>query len=113
MRPARGHVYRCDIGYGAKPWLIVSNNARNRRTADVLAIRLTTTARRLATWVQLASSDPLAGFANADNIETLGKDELGEYLGALTPATMQRINTALGIALALPALPGPPGESAQ
>ena len=29
------------------------------------------------------SADPLTGYANADNIETLGKDELGDYLGAL------------------------------
>ena len=38
MTPARGQVYRCDVGFGLKPWLIVSNNARNRHTADVLAI---------------------------------------------------------------------------
>ena len=102
MTPVRGQVYRCDVGYGPKPWLIVSNNARNRHTADVLAIRLTTTQRRLPTWVQLSSSDPLAGYVNADNIETLGKDELGDYLGALSVPTMMRVNAALAIALALP-----------
>jgi mRNA interferase MazF len=80
MTPARGQVYRCDVGFGLKPWLIVSNNARNRHTADVLAIRLTTTVRQLPTWVPLSSGDPLAGYANADNIETLGKDELGDHL---------------------------------
>jgi mRNA interferase MazF len=97
-------VYRCDVGDGLKPWLIVSNNARNRHTADVLAIRLTTTARRLATWVPLSAGDPLAGYANADNIETLGKDELGDYLGALSVTTMSRVNNALAAALALPAV---------
>ncbi len=102
MTPLRGQVYRCDIGHGPKPWLVVSNNPRNRHTADVLAIRLTTTARRLPTWVQLTSSDPLTGYANADNIETLGKDELGEYLGALSVPTMRLINQALALALALP-----------
>ncbi|MDT5366296.1 MAG: mRNA interferase MazF [Mycobacterium sp.] len=44
---------------------------------------------------------PLTGYANADNIETLGKDELGDHLGALTPETMRRVNRALAIALAL------------
>jgi mRNA interferase MazF len=107
MTPARGQVYRCDVGYGKKPWLVVSNNARNRHTADVLAIRLTTTTRQLPTWVRLSPNDALTGFANADNIETLGKDELGEYLGALTPATMDRINAALSLALGLP----PPYEA--
>jgi len=67
----------------------------------VIAIRLTTTARDLPTWVKLSPDDPLAGYANGDCIEQLGKDELGEYLGALTPASMRSINQALEIALAL------------
>lgn len=101
--PLRGQVYRCDLGYGAKPWLIVSNNARNRHTADVVAVRLTTTRRTIPTWVAMGPSDPLTGYVNADNIETLGKDELGDYLGEVTPATMNKIiNTALATALGLP-----------
>ena len=62
---------------------------------------MTTTVRQLPTWVPLSSGDPLTGYANADNIETLGKDELGDHLGALTPETMRRVNRALAIALAL------------
>ena len=45
--PQRGQVYRCDLGYGLKPWLVVSNNIRNRLLDDVIAIRLTTTVRDL------------------------------------------------------------------
>ncbi len=101
VTPARGQVYRCDLGYGAKPWLVVSNNARNRVLSDVIAIRLTTTVRELPTWVKLSTADPLTGYANADCIEQLGKDELGDYLGALSPATMRTVNQALAIALAL------------
>jgi mRNA interferase MazF len=108
VTPLRGQVYRCDIGYGPKPWLIVSNNPRNRRTADVLAIRLTTTARRLPTWVPLSPNDPLSGYANADNIETLGKDELGDYLGTLSIPTMRLVNGALAVALALPPIRAQP-----
>jgi mRNA interferase MazF len=102
MTPMRGQVYRCDIGFGQKPWLIVSNNARNRHTSDVLAICLTTTVRRIPTWVELSAADPLTGHVNADNIETLGKDELGDYLGALSATTMNRVNAALALALAIP-----------
>jgi mRNA interferase MazF len=80
---------------------VVSNNARNRLLSDVVAIRLTTTTRDLPTWVKLSASDPLTGYANADCIEQLGKDELGDYLGALTPATMRHVNQALSVALAL------------
>jgi mRNA interferase MazF len=99
--PQRGQVYRCDLGYGPKPWLVVSNNARNRLLSDVIAVRLTTTARDLPTWVKLSQADPLNGYANADCIEQLAKDELGDCLGALSPASMRAVNQALAIALAL------------
>ncbi len=101
MNPQRGQVFRCDIGYGPKPWLVVSNNARNRLLAEVVAIRLTTTVRDLPTWVKLSPADPLTGYANADCIEQLGKDELGDYLGALSRESMVRVNEALAVALAL------------
>ena len=101
--PLRGQVYRADIGYGSKPWLIVSNNPRNRATADVLAVRLMTTARELPTWVRLGPTDPLRGYVNADNIETLGKTELDEYLGSLSSESMMNVNQALTVALGLPA----------
>ncbi len=101
VTPQRGQVYRCDLGYGLKPWLVVSNNSRNRLLSDVIAIRLTTTARDLPTWVKLSPADPLAGHANADCIEQLAKDELGEYLGALTIASMRGVSQALKVALAL------------
>lgn len=101
MSAQRGQVYCCDLGYGLKPWLVVSNNARNRLLSDIVAIRLMTTARDLPTWVKLSAGDPLTGYANADCIEQLAKDELGEYLGALSPASMRAVNQALGVALAL------------
>lgn len=72
-----------------------------RLEAGYAVLRLTTTARELPTWVKLSSSDPLTGYANADCIEQLGKDKLGEYLGALSAASMCDINRALAVALAL------------
>ncbi|MGH8882384.1 MAG: type II toxin-antitoxin system PemK/MazF family toxin, partial [Stackebrandtia sp.] len=33
----RGLVYRADVGYGPKPFLVVSNNARNKHLKDCLA----------------------------------------------------------------------------
>jgi mRNA interferase MazF len=67
--PQRGQLYRCDLGYGLKPWLVVSDNSSNRVLGDVVAIRITATARDLPTWVRLAPIDPLAGYANADCVE--------------------------------------------
>lgn len=101
VTPQRGQIYRCDLGYGLKPWLVVSNNSRNRLLSDVIAIRLTTTARDLATWAKLSPADPLTGYANADCVEQLGKDELGGYLGSLSRESMRNVNQALMVALAL------------
>jgi len=102
--PVRGQVYRVDIGYGAKPWLIVSNNRRNRILSDVLAVRITTTQKHvdLPTWVRLDTGDPLVGHVNADDVQQLGRDELGQLLGALSPRTLMRVNEALRLVFALP-----------
>jgi mRNA interferase MazF len=102
--PVRGQVYRVDIGYGAKPWLIVSNNRRNRILSDVLAVRITTTQKHadLPTWVPLSPSDPLVGHINADDVQQLERDELGELLGALAPGTLMQVNEALRLVFALP-----------
>src|SRR5918999_156723 len=102
--PVRGQVYRVDIGYGPKPWLIVSNNRRNRILSDVLAVRITTTHKHadLPTWVQLGAADPMVGYINADDLQQLDRDELGDLLGALAPTTLMKVNGALRIVLALP-----------
>jgi mRNA interferase MazF len=102
--PVRGQVYRVDIGYGAKPWLIVSNNRRNRNLPDVLAVRITTTQKHvdLPTWVRLDPGDPLVGHINTDDVQQLGRDELGQLLGALSPGTLMRVNEALRLVFALP-----------
>lgn len=102
--PLRGQVFRADIGFGPKPWLIVSNNQRNRVLSDVLAVRLTTTSKRieLPTWVKLTSADPLLGFVNTDDLQQLDREELGELLGSVCPATMLAVNDALRLVLGLP-----------
>jgi mRNA interferase MazF len=101
--PLRGQIYRVDIGYGAKPWLIVSNNRRNRILSDVLAVRVATANKHadLPTWVALEPGDPLVGHVNADDVQQLERDELGELLGALTPRTLMRVNEALRLVFAL------------
>lgn len=102
--PLRGQVYRADVGYGLKPWMIVSNNHRNRALPSVLAVRLTTTIKRidLPTWVPLSSADPLVGFLNVDDLEQIDRDELVELVGCLAPATILAVNNAVRLALTLP-----------
>jgi mRNA-degrading endonuclease toxin of MazEF toxin-antitoxin module len=45
---------------------------------------------------------PSVGNVNTDNIEALGKNELGDYLGTLAPASILAVNRALAVALGLP-----------
>ncbi|WP_248492099.1 type II toxin-antitoxin system PemK/MazF family toxin [Tsukamurella sp. PLM1] len=97
----RGQVFRSDLGYGAKPWVIVSNNARNRNLDTVLAARLSTTGKNahIPTVVALSTADPLVGFVLVDDLVQLYHDELTENVGTLSPQTMQKISAALRIAL--------------
>jgi len=100
-RGMRGQAYRVDLGHGAKPWVILSNNSRNRNLDTVLAARITTTSKnaRVPTVVALTSADPLVGFVLVDDLVQLYHDELTEWVGALTSSTMQEISKALRIAL--------------
>lgn len=100
-RAMRSQAYRVDLGHGANPWVVLSNNSRNRNLDTVLAARITTTSKntRLPTVIALTSADPLTGFVIVDDIVQLYHDELTESLGALSPATMQEISKALRIVL--------------
>lgn len=101
--PLRGQVYRADIGFGPKPWLVVSNNHRNRALSDLLAVRITTDRHaNLPTWVPLGKDDPLVGYVNTDDLQQLHRDELHDLLGSLSPVTLRAVNAALRIVLALP-----------
>ncbi len=105
--PLRGLVYRVDLGHGLKPWVVVSNNVRNRNLDSVLAARVTTTRKNahIDTVVPLVLSDPLVGFVLCDDIVPLYRDELTQPLGALGPDTMRRVNAGLRLAFAIPWIP--------
>ncbi|MEY8015585.1 type II toxin-antitoxin system PemK/MazF family toxin [Mycobacterium servetii] len=97
----RSQTYRVDLGHGLKPWVVLSNNSRNRSLNTVLAARITTTSKNahVPTVVPLTAADPLVGFVLVDDIVQLYHDELTEPLGALSSPTMQEISKALRIAL--------------
>ena len=101
----RGQIYWCDLGHGEKPWVVVSNNVRNRNLNTVLAARVTTTPRHgIPTAVTLGSSDPLVGSILADDLVQLFDDEIAASrpAGVLSPATVLELNKALAVALGLP-----------
>lgn len=100
-QPVRGVVYWMDLGFGAKPWLVVSNNPRNRALDTVLAARITTTVKPMPTRIDLAAADGLVGQVLCDDLEQVFSDRLGERVTVLTPATMARVGIGLRYALAL------------
>jgi mRNA interferase MazF len=97
----RGQVYGVDLGHGRKPWLVVSNNHRNRHLDTVIAARITSTTKRanLPTVVSLASDDPLVGVVLCDDLVPLYDDELTTLLGTLRPSTMAAVSSGLRVAL--------------
>ncbi|WP_405162323.1 type II toxin-antitoxin system PemK/MazF family toxin [Nocardia sp. NBC_01499] len=104
VAPTRGQIYRADTGHGPKPWLIVSNNRRNRQLPYLLAARITTTDKyaSLPTVVPLSTDDPMVGHIVADDLQQLHRDELTALLGTVSPATIMAVNTALKLVLAIP-----------
>lgn len=95
--PARGRVYGVDLGHGEKPWLVISENARNRALDSVLAIRLTTTKLdHIASAVPLTGADrPLVGWIRTDDLEQVFVHEVGREWGAVSASTMRQVDLAL------------------
>jgi mRNA interferase MazF len=113
--PLRGQIFHFnDEGAGPHYWLVVSNNQRNAHLRDVLTVMLTTTPPRSprASCVPLdKGQDSFEGWVNCDDIGPHYRSQLGPVKGALSPATMRRIEAGLAAALGLPApaVPGRPG----
>jgi mRNA interferase MazF len=102
--PARGRVYMADLGegYGDKPFLVVSNNARNSKLPDCLAARITTSVKpEIPSIVDLSQNDPLVGRVLCDDLVKLYRDELKRDVGALSAQTMARVRAGLCHALAI------------
>jgi len=102
MSYLRGTVHFADLGYGQKPFLIVSNNRRNAALGSALAARITTSAKpQLATVIPLGPGEPLVGCVMCDDIETLYPEDSLRHVGALSQTTMAAVSAGLKVALAL------------
>jgi mRNA interferase MazF len=100
--PVRAVVYRINLGHGAKPWLVISNNQRNRALDTVLVARITTTSKPLPTRIDLGKDDPLTGQVLCDDLEQVYREDLGDRLGALAPATMAKVASGLRLPVVHP-----------
>lgn len=96
MIPARGRVYRADLGYGLKPFLAVSNNRRNAALDSCLAVRITTSVKPdMTSIVVLDRNDPVVGRVLCDDLVTLYRDEIRDDLGGVCARTMASVRTGL------------------
>lgn len=91
---------------GTRPALIVSRDIMNLSASTVIVVPITSFRgkRQLPSHVFLASG--AGGLANdsialAEQIRLVSKSRLGRHWGALSPATMARIDDALRSALSL------------
>ncbi len=97
-----GRVYAAKLAHidDEKYFLVVSNNRRNARLPQVLAVRLITSPKpSTPSIVELDQSEVFCGRAVCDDIETLWPDEVRRDLGAVTSDAMARIAVGLRAAL--------------
>ncbi len=97
---ARGRIYLAPLGTdGAADnnyWLCVSNNIRNPRLDEFIAVRMTSTRKpQLSTWVSLTSQDkPWVSIA-CDDLGPIWKDQVIKDAGALSAPAMRKVEQAL------------------
>ena len=93
-----------DIGLAEpKLFVVVSNNRRNQRLPQVLAVRLTTTNKpSIPSIVELSHPELFTGRVICDDIVELYENEVLGVRGALSPKAMREVGAGLAAALDLP-----------
>lgn len=106
----RGEVYMADlhkdgkhVQYGRRPVLIIQNDKGNIFSPNTIVIPFTGmhNKSRLPTHVTVREGLLKPSIALCEQILTISKSQIGEYIGRLTPKTMQKINEAIKISLSL------------
>lgn len=100
----RGRIYRVDLGLddSPKPMLVVSNNIRNAQLPEILAVRISTSAKpSMPSIVELPPGEPQVGRVLCDRITVIYEDEVLTDLGALSPAVMHAVGEGLKHVLGL------------
>lgn len=107
----RGDIFYADlepvIGSeqgGTRPVVIIQNEVGNRFSPTVIVAAVTTTRGKLPTHVAL--NDHIPGLRKdsvilLEQIRTLDKLRLKQYIGKLSARTLQTLDTALGISIGL------------
>ena len=101
----RGDVWWIDFPtpVGRRPAVLVSRNQAYRVRAAVTVVPLTRTIRRIASEVPLGPADgvPKASVANADDVTTVPKARLIEYVATLSTEKLAGLDRAIKFSLDL------------
>jgi mRNA interferase MazF len=85
-----------------KPFLVVSNNVRNRNLGSVIGARVSTSPNRPAeipSIVPIEDQGVVVGKVLCDDLVTISKSRLGRAVGALPPRVMRDVDAGLRSAL--------------
>ena len=106
----RGDVWRVSFAGSSggevrktRPAVIVSNNAANQHANRVQVVPLSSKTDKLYPCEALVTFDGRPSKAMADQITTVSKERLFEFLGVLSPHDIHRVEMAIRIQLALAA----------
>jgi len=103
----RGDIYRADLNPvigseqgGVRPVLIIQNDAGNLYSPTVIVAAITGRCKKpyLPVHVPIAAAEsglPMDSVVLTEQVRTLEKSRLTQYLGRLTEEAMARIDTAL------------------
>lgn len=107
----RGDIYYADLGQGIgseqegrRPVVIIQNDIGNKYSPTVIVAPLTSSPKKhIPTHVTVWLGDDVKRSSTAllEQLRTLDKSRLEEYLGRLSEAAMQRINRAVLISTGL------------
>ncbi|MBN7454233.1 type II toxin-antitoxin system PemK/MazF family toxin [Mycobacteroides abscessus] len=100
----RGAIYAATMPHigTEKYFVVVSNNARNRRLETALVARITSSQKPpISSIVPIDGGEPVYGYVCCDDIELLYHEDCRQFVGAFSPPMMAKIGAGLRAALGL------------
>ena len=106
----KGEIYCCDLGApigsrqgGMRPVLILQNDIGNKYSPTTIVAAITAKRKRnYCTHVELSSCGlPLLSTVMLEQILTVDKSKLGDYMGKISKQTMKEIDRAACISLGI------------